>query len=177
MAKITIFGMAGTGKTSTGKEIARRLGYKFFSGGDFARETAKNLGVSINELDELSKHDSKYDIERDKTIEVFGKTHNDFIVEARLAWKFIPDSFRICFKCHFDERTKRIAGREDKDLVQVRRETREREDSIYDRFEKYYGLRDFEDEKNFDLIVDTENNNFNQVVIMIMNALKDRNVI
>src|SRR5437016_1586435 len=120
MAKITIFGMAGTGKTSTGKEIARQLGYKFFSGGDFARETALNLNVSLNELDELSRHDSKYDIERDRVITEFGKTHDKFVVEARLAWHFIPDSFRICFKCHFDERTRRIAEREGKDLEQVR---------------------------------------------------------
>ena len=176
MAKITIFGMAGTGKTSTGKEIAKRLGYKFFSGGDFARETASNLGVSINELDELSKHDSKYDIERDRVIAEFGKTHDKFVVEARLAWHFIPDSFRICFKCHFDERTKRIAAREGKDLEQVRQETRERERSIYERFEKYYGLKDFEDDKNFDLILDTEHNDFNQVVEIIIQSLKDRSV-
>ncbi len=177
MAKITIFGMAGTGKTSTGKEIAKRLGYKFFSGGDFARATAANLGVTLNEIDELSKHDSKYDIERDRVIVDFGKTHPDFVVEARLAWHFIPDSFRICFKCHFDERTRRIAGREGKDLAQVRAETREREASIYERFDKYYGLKNFEDEKNFDLIVDTEKNNFNQVVEIIMRALKEKSVV
>jgi len=177
MAKITIFGMAGTGKTSTGKEIARRLGYEFFSGGDFARETAAKYGITINELDERSKTDSSIDIERDKVISEFGRTHDNFIVEARLAWHFIPDSFRICFKCHFEERTKRIAGRERKDLEQVREETRQREISIYDRFDKYYGLKDFEDDKNFDLIVDTQNNNFNQVVEIIMQALKDKNII
>lgn len=177
MAKITIFGMAGTGKTSTGKEVARLLDYKFFSGGDFARQTAANLGVSINELDELSKTDSKYDIERDRVISEFGKTHDSFIVEARLAWHFIPDSFRICFKCDFDERTRRIASREGKDIEQVRQETRHREEAIYDRFEKYYGLKNFEDEKNFDLIVDTEKNDFNQVVGIVMQALKDKNIV
>ncbi len=177
MSKITIFGMAGTGKTSTGKEIARRLDYKFFSGGDFMRETAKNMGISLLEFEELNKADPKYDIERDRTIEEFGKTHDKFVVEARLAWKFIPDSFRICFKCHFDERTRRIAGREGKDLELVREETRSREASIYQRFEKYYGLKDFEDENNFDLIVDTEKNGFKEVVDIIMKALKDKNII
>lgn len=177
MAKITIFGMAGTGKTSTGKEVAKRLGYEFFSGGDFMRQTAAAMGLTLNQFEELNKTDSKYDLERDKTIEEFGKTHNNFIVEARLAWKFIPDSFRICFKCHLDERTRRIAGRENKDLEQVRHETRDREDSIYERFDKYYGLKDFEDSRNFDLIVDTEHNNFNQVVGIIMSSLKEKGVV
>jgi len=164
MAKITIFGMAGTGKTSSGKEVAKRLGYEFFSGGDFARETAKNLGVSINELDELSKTDSKYDIERDRIIAEFGRTHDNFVVEARLAWHFIPDSFKICFICDFDERTQRIASREKKDIEVVREETKHREDSIYDRFDRYYGIKDFENEKHFDLIIDTENTSFEKVV-------------
>lgn len=165
--------MAGTGKTSTGKEVARRLGYEFFSGGDFARETAKNLGLSINELDELSKTDKKIDIERDRIITEYGRSHDNFVVEARLAWHFIPDSFKICYKCDFDTRTKRIADREKKDVEKVRWETREREKAIYDRFARYYGITDFENEKNFDLVIDTARLNFDQVVLTIMSALKD----
>lgn len=177
MAKITIFGMAGTGKTSVGKAVANRLGYKFFSGGDFARETAKNLGVSINELDELSKTDSRYDIERDRIIAEFGKNNNDFVVEARLAWHFIPDSFKLCFHCDFDERTKRIARREHKDHDVVKNETLEREKSIYDRFDKYYNIKDFENEENFDLIIDTKKNNAKQVEEIIIESLKLKDII
>ena len=173
MAKITIFGMAGTGKTSTGREVAKRLGYEFFSGGDFARETAQNLGLSINELDELSKTDSKIDVERDRIITECGQRHDNFVVEARLAWHFIPDSFKICYQCDFETRTKRIAGREKKDLALVQKETREREKAIYDRFTRYYGLSDFENEKNFDLVIDTKRLNFEGVVETIMNTLKN----
>lgn len=173
MAKITIFGMSGTGKTSSGKEVAKRLGYEFFSGGDFARETAKKLGLTINELDELSKTDSKYDIERDKVIAEFGKTHDNFVVEARLAWHFIPDSFKICFFCDFDERTQRIASREGKDVEVVREETRHRETSAYERFDKYYGLKDFENEKHFDVIINTGILSFEEVVEEIMSKIKE----
>lgn len=177
MAKITIFGMAGTGKTSTCREVAKRLGYEFFSGGDFARATAQKMGMTINELDELSKTDSKIDIERDRVITEFGKTHNNFLVEARLAWHFIPDSFKICYKCDFDTRTNRIADREKKDIAQVRRETEEREKAIYDRFAKYYGIADFEDEDHFDLVLDTKQLNYNEVVDTIISTLKERKII
>lgn len=177
MAKITIFGMAGTGKTSTCREVAKRLGYEFFSGGDFARATAEERGMTINELDELSKTDSTIDIERDNVITEFGKTHDNFIVEARLAWHFIPDSFKICYQCDFDTRTQRIADREKKNIEQVRRETKEREKAIYDRFSKYYGLSDFENEKNFDLVLDTKRLNYNEVIETIISELTKRKII
>jgi cytidylate kinase len=177
MAKITVFGMAGTGKTSTCREVALRLDYEFFSGGDFARATAQKRGVTINELDELSKTDSTIDIERDKVISEFGQTHDNFVVEARLAWHFIPDSFKICYKCDFDTRTERIANREKKDLAVVQEETREREHAIYDRFTKYYGLSDFENENNFDLILDTAALNYEQVIDTIISTLKEKKII
>lgn len=177
MAKITIFGMAGTGKTSTGKEVAKRLGYEFFSGGDFMRDTAKSMGITLMELEELSKHEDKYDIERDKIIAEFGRTNDNFVVEARLAWHFIPDSFKICFLCDFNKRTERIAGREKKDVEVVREETRAREKSIYDRFEKYYGIKDFEDEKHFDMIIDTATMSLSEVIETIIKKLREKKFI
>ena len=173
MAKITIFGMAGTGKTSTGKGVAQLIGYKVFSGG----ETAKKMGITLMELEELSKHEDKYDIERDKIIAEFGRTHDNFIVEARLAWHFIPDSFKICFLCDFNKRTERIAKREKKDVEVVREETRARERSIYDRFEKYYGIKDFEDKKHFDMIIDTGTMSLQKVIETIIKELEEKKII
>ncbi len=177
MAKITIFGMAGTGKTSTGKGVAEKLKYEFFSGGDFARDTAQRLGMTINELDELSETEEKYDIERDKTIEEFGKSNDNFVVEARLGWYFIPDSFKVCFICDFNERVKRIAMREGKDISEVDAETKHRERSIHDRFEKYYGIDDIEDPKHFDLIIDTQSNSLTEVIDLIMREISLRRII
>lgn len=177
MAKITIFGMAGTGKTSAGKALAEKLKYKFFSGGDFAREAASRLEVTINELDSLSETDSKYDLERDKIIEEFGKNNDNFVAESRLAWYFIPDSFKICFICDFNIRTKRIAMRESKEWAIVREETRQREKSIKERFDKYYNISDIEDPSNFDFVVDTESNSLLQVIDIILRELKFRRII
>jgi len=177
MAKITIFGMAGTGKTSAGKELAKRLGFQFFSGGDFARETARKLEVDINELDALSETDRKYDQEIDDAVEEFGKNNDNFVVECRLAWYFIPDSFKVCFVCDFDERTKRIAIREGKDLATVREETRQREDSIHERFSKYYDIPDIEDRGHFDYTVDTGCDSLLEVVESITKEIKLRRII
>ncbi len=174
MAKITIFGMAGTGKTSAGKAVAEKLGYKFYSAGNFARETAAKFGMTIDELEQLSKTDDKYDRERDKITEEFGKNNDNFVVEARLAWHFIPDSFKIRFICDFNLRTERIALREGKDVEQVRRETRAREDAIYERFANYYNITDLENGNSFDLTINTGDKKLEEVVEEIVAKIKEK---
>jgi CMP/dCMP kinase len=177
MAKITIFGLAGTGKGTAVNILKERLGYRSFSGGDFARETARKLGITLLEIDELSKTDKNIDIERDKVIADFGRNNDNFIVEARLGWYFIPDSFKICFICDFDERTMRIARREYKDIEVVRRETIQREKSIYERFDKYYGIKDFETTPKFDLMIDTTKISPEEIVQIIIDNLKEKGII
>lgn len=172
MAKITIFGMAGTGTTTAGKALAERLSYGFESSGNMFRAKAKELEMSLQELEEASKHNSKYDIDLDKKVEEYGKTHDNFVFESRLAWHFIPDSFKVELKCDLDERIRRIAKREEKDFEKALEETKFREDTILHRYEKYYGLRDIMSESNFDLVIDTTNTGVEGVVEKIIEAIK-----
>lgn len=171
--KITIFGMAGTGTSSTGKELAMRLQYPFVSGGDMGRLTASELGVTLNELEELSKKDKKYDLLRDDHLREFGQTHPHCVVEARLGWFNVPDSFKVKLFCDDKTRIERIMRRENKTFEQVQKETVEREGAIRERFKDYYSMdfdRETEDHK-FDLVIDTGLHNLNAVLDIIQNAL------
>lgn len=174
MAKITLFGLAGTGKTSAGKLVAEKLGYEFQSSGNMFRRLASEKNITLGELEELSRLDSQYDIALDKKVEEYGKTHDNFIFESRLAWYFIPDSFKIYFECEFEERISRVAFREQKPLEQVRKETQEREHAIGERYEKYYGIKDVTNKDNFDLIIDTKAHNLEEVVRLILETLKTK---
>lgn len=176
MTKITLFGMAGTGKGTIARLLKEKLGYdKSFSCGDFEREVAKKRGITLLELDEIAKTDGGViDKEQDQVMAEFGRTHDNFIVEGRLAWYFIPDSFKVSLLCSFEERTRRIADREKKDIVVVQEETREREKAIYERFEKYYGIKDFENPKNFDLVIDTTHLTPEQIAGQIVDTLKEK---
>ncbi len=172
--KITIFGMAGTGTSSTGKLLAERLGYPFVSGGDMGRLTAKELGVSLNELEDLSKKDKKYDLLRDEHLKKFGMENEDAVIEARLGWYSVPDSIKIKLTCPDDVRLKRIADRENKDLAQVEAETVHREKAIKERFKEYYNMdfdRDTADDR-FDLVLDTSLADLEGIVLGIINFLK-----
>lgn len=172
--KITIFGMAGTGTSSTGKELARQLNYPFISGGDIARSTASELGMTVNQIDILSKEDKKYDLLRDERLKKFGEEHPDCVIEARLGWFNVPDSLKIKLFCSDDVRINRIMVRENKSYDQVLSETMEREGAIRERFKNYYNL-DFDKEtsdSNFDLVIDTGKYNLVEVLSLINTEIK-----
>ena len=171
--KITIFGMAGTGTSSVGKMLAEKLNYPFISGGDIARMTASELNMTVNDIDILSKTDKKYDLLRDERLKKFGKEHLDCVIEARLGWYNVPDSFKIKLTCPDDVRIKRIMNREKKTYEQVWSETIERENAVRERFKAYYNM-DFDKEtgdSNFDLVIDSSKYGIEQIVEIIKNAI------
>ncbi len=173
--KITIFGLAGTGKTTAGKLLSESLGLTSKSSGNMFRELAVEKGMSVNELDKASIDNPEFDKWLDSQIEEYGKTHDDFVFESRLAWHFIPDSIKIRLYCDFDERVKRIAGRESKDIETAKKETNERESHIFERYEKYYNLQDIDSPKNFDLNINTTHTSPKRVTEIIIDFIKTKN--
>lgn len=155
ITKITIFGMAGVGKGTTAKLLAEKLGWEALSGGDAFRAMAEEEGMTLQEFEEASKTDERFDLKLDKWVENYGKGHENFVFEARLAWHFILDSFKVKLVCEDNERFRRMQEREGKSIERIKEETEHREDAITERYEKYYGLTNWSDDSNFDLIVDT----------------------
>jgi len=177
MAKITIFGLAGTGKTTAGKMLAEKLGYKYMSTGNIFRSYADELGLTLNEFEEVAHTTKDYDVRLDNEVAEYGKTNNNFVFESRLAWHFVPDSFKISLTCDFNERVQRIANREEKSFEKVKEETIHREESITKRYKDYYNIENFSDKSNFNFIVDTKINNAEKVVEIIFEELKNRGLV
>lgn len=153
--KVTIFGLAGTGKTSVGEAVAKKLGWEFMSNGNLFRDLARERGMVLNEFEKLAEGRHDIDKEVDKRTEEYGKTHDNFVYEARLAWHFIPDSVKIKLTAADDERLQRISGRDDISLEEARRQTIDREESIRFRYDEIYHIKDFSSDMHFDFILDT----------------------
>ena len=156
--KITIFGLAGKGTSTVGKLLAEKLNYKFKSSGNMMREFAKQKNQTIYEFEKEIKSDKthKFDIQLDNKIEEFGKKNDNFIFESRLAWHFIPDSFKIKLTCNKQKSYKRIAKRENIPIDEAKKKTIYRADELIKRYSTVYPYLKFPpQDKKFDIIIDT----------------------
>lgn len=168
--KITLGGLAGTGKGTISRMLADKLSFNRVSFGDFARKTAEERGVTLNELDEMSKTDESIDRDRDQYFKEYGEQNENFVAEGRLAAHFIKDAFKILLICD-DRRFKRVSERDNISEEEARAETLEREGTYAERYGGLYDLADFNDPKYYDLVIDTSELTPDEILDKIINDI------
>lgn len=157
--KITMTGSVYSGKSTVAKRLAEDLKIKLYNAGEIQRHLAEEKGMSIKEYNEYMEN-MGLDKEVDMRTEKIGKNEDNFIFDARLAWFFIPDSYKIFLKVQEDTAVKRAM--EDKrrsaenyiTMEEARKNIRERMNLESTRFKRLYGA-DLYDMNNYDLVVDT----------------------
>lgn len=161
---ITIFGLAGTGTSTCGKLLAKKLGYDFLSTGNLVRQMANERGLDLNRFEDLMKNDSTIDLTLDQKISKIGKQKRTkgLIIDSRLAWYFIPDSFKIKFTCDDNIRTKRVTERDRVSFKEAKEKILHRENIHRNKYRDLYGIENYESNENFDFVInsgvlDTEN--------------------
>ena len=162
---ITISGVAGSGKSTVAKLIAKKLGYKHYSMGDLQRKYALEKGITIEELGRQEAKDDSIDKEVDAYQTKLAEKEDNFVIDSWLGFYFIPKAFKIFLKCSDEEAAKRIfkavkkgernkSERKTENIEKQIQINKERRETNRKRWKKYYGI-DFMDTKNYDLIVDT----------------------
>jgi len=163
---ISISGRPGSGKSTVAKKLAEKLGYKRYYMGGLRRKEARKRGMTLAEYNRLGERDFSTDKEVDELVKRLGETEDNFIIEGRTAFHFIPHSFKIFLDVDEMEGARRIFNQlkkegerrnERKDLdsfEDVLEANRERMRSDDFRYRKYYNLDIFKAD-NYDLYVDT----------------------
>ncbi|HAQ02729.1 hypothetical protein A2467_02160 [Candidatus Nomurabacteria bacterium RIFOXYC2_FULL_36_8] len=172
---ITIAGSLGSGKSSTAKKIAEILGYEHRSTGDFFRSIAEKRGVSLVDLNKIAETDLSVDKEvDDRNIEI-GKMEN-IVLDSRLGFHFIPDSFKVFLdispviasrriledKKNNPNRSKEATGSFDTE-EKILNSISERLNLEKNRYKELYGIDDNTSPIHYDLIVNTEKVNLEEV--------------
>ena len=188
---ITISGEPASGKSTVVKELKRNyedMGIKvhILSVGNMFREMAENSGISIGELNkQLNSKRSEIDNLIDNKITKIGKKFNEtekkdeiLIVDSRLAWNTIPESFSVRLTANPNIAAKRVfhdtrRGKEDqyKTLDEARISTDERRKGEVDRYKKRYGV-DLEDINNYNIVIDTSFSNVEEIAEVIEKCLE-----
>lgn len=163
-AIITIAGKPGSGKSTTANILAETLGYERFSAGKFLRDIAAAHGMSTEAASRMAIENPSVDHELDALTEKTGKERERIVVDGRLAFHFIPESFKVYLDLDLETAAKRIFGegdrarRESGDLAASAEETEtlleRRLASEQERYRSLYGI-DPHDKAHFDLVLDT----------------------
>lgn len=175
---ITIAGALGGGKSSTADKVATKLGYQRFSSGDFMRKLAVEMGISLNELNVKAQTDESIDVKIDEEVKKAGE-QSKIVIDSRLAFHWIPDSFKVYLSLPPEIARERILNnlkenelrRESESSTspeEIEKKIDARLASEKKRYKDLYGIENHTDPKNFDLVVDTNKNNLEQVVDIVV---------
>ena len=178
---ITICGGLGSGKSSAAKRVAEVLGFKHFSSGDFFRQVGLDLGLSVNEVNKKAETNSEIDHRTDQKIRDLREA-NKIVIDSRTAFHWIPESFKVYLDLSPEIAKNRVmnsitenALRNESEQVSSVEDTykkmKERLESEQKRYWNLYKINN-SDLTQFDLVIDTNKNNLEQVVKIIITAYK-----
>ena len=175
---ITISGPPGSGKTTVGKLLAKKLDYEFISTGMVFRQMAEEKCVSLAEFGEMALKDHEIDKELDARIIALARNNKELVLEGRLAAHMLHlngiKAFKIWVDAHIHIRAERIAGRENKTPEQVRREIEIRADCEWQRYHDIYGI-DAKSLAVYDLVVHSDDATPEELVAEIIQKMEAAN--
>jgi CMP/dCMP kinase len=177
---ISIGGDLGSGKSTLAKQLAEALGWKRYSMGQLHRDMAASKGMTLVEHNKLAERDESIDLEVDKYQENLGKNEDNFIIEGRTSWHFIPHSFKLYIKVDDLVGANRVllAKREGEDkemdtIEKVLNSLRSRKDNERGRYLDFFDI-DVYDLKNYDYVLDTTNMTTAEVFNETYRIIRDR---
>jgi len=178
---ISISGKPGSGKSTVTKMLAEKLGLKHHYMGGIIRNMAKEKGLTLQEF-----YAKNTDVDKliDDHLTKLGKEQDNFIVESRTAFHFIPNSIKL----YLDVDLKVGAERIFKEL----KEKNERNEKSYknteealealkkrlkteaEHYKKLYNL-DVHNKSHYGFVIDTTNLTIEKVQEKLINFLTQYN--
>lgn len=175
---ITISGLPGSGKSTISRLLAEKLNYEHYSSGDFVRQLAKENNQDVLTFYKNAENNPEVDYKIDKRQEQLGKEKDNFIIDGRLSFFFIPHSIKVFLDVNLEIAASRIfeAKRSEETNYEsyehAKKEIGERVKNEVKRYSLLYGVN-YLDKNNFDFIIDTTNLTPEQITDKIINFLSN----
>lgn len=175
---ITIAGDLASGKSRITDLLQKSLNYEIYRNGEYVRKLAKEKGLDITSFNEYLKDHPEIDEQIENSAAEYSKTHDNLIVDARLGWYSIPDSFKIYLKVDIDVAAQRAFNDEKRKetekfetIEEQKQDMIKRFQSENERFFRLYGVHK-EDMSNYDFVLDTTNNTIEENAKLIEEEYK-----
>ena len=178
---ICISGMAGTGKSTLARKLAQKYGLKYYSGGDALKALAAEKGGDVSSngwwespegLAFLRKRerDSQFDKLVDDKLLMYAQQGNVLFDSWTMPW-LLKTGFKIWLLASIEKRAERVAERDKitvRDALRILEEKEDRTKAIY---RKLYDFTLGEDFAPFNLVLDTDNLNAEEVFQVLCKVL------
>lgn len=160
---ISLGGELASGKGTVSKILIKRLNFGVYKNGDYFRKLARDMGMDVTNFNIYVKEHPEIDRQIENSASEYAKTHDNFIIDARLGWYAVPESFKVYLKVNIDVAAKRAF--EDKErkssekfntVEEQKQDMQKRYQLENERYWQLYGVRK-EDESNYDFVLDTTN--------------------
>jgi cytidylate kinase len=180
---ICISGMAGTGKSTLSKKLAEKYNLKCYSGGDALKELAKAEGYdvscqgwweSLEGLNFLKERviDPKFDKAVDAKLLEYAQQGNVLLDSWTMPW-LLKEGFKIWLMASIEKRATRVAERDKITVNEAFKVLEEKEDRTKAIYKKLYGFVLGEDFAPFDLVLDTDNLNAEEVFEVLCRVINN----
>lgn len=175
--KISITGDLGSGKSTVCHYLKEKFGLNVYSIGLIQRALAQKYNMDIYSFNKYMESHTEIDEEIDTELARIGKRNENMVLDSRMAWHFVPDSFKVYLAVQLDEAVKRImkacrGNVESYDSVdEAKSKIVARKNSENTRYINKYGV-DCSNYGNYDLILDTTLLSPEQVAREIMSHIK-----
>lgn len=151
---ITVSGPHGSGRSSQAQYLSQEFGLRYISTGMLFREMAEQRGLSMEEMSRLAEENCDFDNYLDERAKE-ESAKGGVVIDATLAaWVATNPDLKIYLWAEFDDRVQRIAEREGRPIEAVIRETRARESSEKERFQRFYKV-DIDELSVYDVVLNT----------------------
>ncbi|MDR2835410.1 MAG: cytidylate kinase family protein [Bacteroidales bacterium] len=169
---ITLTGDLGSGKSTVSKILIEELKFDYIYTGAIQRKIAERYQMSTTELNVYSETHPEIDDEIDSIFKSLTNESN-LIIDSRLAWFFIPNSFKIFLKTNLLIAAERILA----DKIRKNEKYSSKEEAIVNIIERkasenkrYFDFyrADVTDFNNYNLILDTSFQNPQQIADLIL---------
>jgi cytidylate kinase len=180
---ICISGMAGTGKSTLSKKLAEKYNLKCYSGGDALKELAKAEGYdvscqgwweSLEGLNFLKERviDPKFDKAVDAKLLEYAQQGNVLLDSWTMPW-LLKEGFKIWLMTSIEKRAARVAERDKITVNEAFKVLEEKEARTKAIYKKLYGFVLGEDFAPFDLVLDTDNLNAEEVFEVLCRVINN----
>ena len=160
---ISIAGELASGKGAVSTILTEKLNYGIYRNGEYFRKLAKEMNMDVTSFNEYVKNHPEIDIKIEKSATEYAKEHDEFIIDARLGWYAVPESFKVYLTVDIDEAARRAFNDEKRKSTENFATLEEQKKDLIKRYtlenERYFKLYNVhkEDLKNYDLVLDTTN--------------------